>query len=182
MSFIPGLVLGGLMTCGIAATPQASGSIVINGETFALSHGRAWQTGHVMGMPTLDIMLAEKPLANVAWWTGSENFAGGRHGVVLRFKPAFGPDEKPEQTVYRYVIAEDYEVNVFAGGFGNWSERALTKDRIAISEFSVSEGVVSGKLKWNGTLEDMFNPENNITSWSATFALPLEEVGTMPGK
>ncbi|MEO8671702.1 MAG: hypothetical protein ABI411_10345 [Tahibacter sp.] len=177
------LVLGGLLAqAGVvtAAAPSASGSIVINGKTVMLTQGRAWKSGESMGVPMLDIMLAEKSLAGLNWWKGTDNFAEGQRGVVLRLKPNNSPTDKRDQATFHYLFDEDYQVSLYAGDFRQWNEAALTKDDVAISDLSVTKGVVSGKLAWKGKLDNPYEETQNITAWTATFSLPLEEVGPMP--
>lgn len=168
-------------TAARAATPEASGTVVINGKSAKLSHGRAWQNGIAMGIPLVSVILAEKPLADLDWWKGDSNFAEGQRGTALRIDPSPDPSHERDQQPYRYRVAEDYEIQLHAADYRGWNAAPLSAE-IQVQEITVNDGWVRGKLEWKGTLVNPFDAEQTITAFSATFHLPMEAMGPLPAE
>ena len=166
-------------TAAVAATPEAAGTLTINGNTIKLPHGRAWQSGVAMGIPLVSVILAEKPLAGLDWWKGDSNFAEGQRGAALRIDPSPDPANDRDKPPFRYRVSEDYEIQLHAADFRGWNAATLTKD-IQVQEITVKDGWVRRKLEWKGTLANPFDEAQTITAFSASFHLPMEEVGPMP--
>ena len=166
-------------TAAGAATPEASGSVTINGQAVTLSHGRAWQNGIAMGIPLVSVILAEKPLADLDWWKGDSNFSEGQRGAALRIDPSPVPENVRDQEPYRYRVQEDYEIKLHAADFRGWNAAPLTA-QMQLHEITVKDGWVRGKLEWKGTLANPFDEGQTITAFSATFHLPMETMGPMP--
>lgn len=162
-----------------AASPNASGSVVINGKTITLAHGRAWQNGAIMGVPLVSIILAEKPLDDLDWSNGDSNFSEGQRGVALRIDPT--PDVKNErgQEPYRYAIDADYEIQIHAADYRSWYAAALTA-ALELEDITVTDGWVRGKIEWQGSLPNPLDSEQIITAISATFLLPMGEIRPLP--
>lgn len=178
---ILGLAMGCLIAgTSVAAAPQGSGSVTVNGKKFELTHGIAWKAGHMMGIPTIQIMLAEKSLDDLNWWASDESFRQGTFGVALILKPVVVPEDKPGQATYHYIFDADYNINLRAPDYGDWQEQALSKEAVRIKNLSVTNGVVNGSLEWSGSVSNPYVPEQTVTAWSATFNLPLKDVGPMP--
>jgi hypothetical protein len=165
-----------LSTAGDAATPQASGSVTINGKTVTLSHGRAWRNGEAMGVPIVSVILAEKPLAGLDWSNGDGNFNAGQRGVALRIDPSPDPKAQRGQEPYRYFVQEDYEIQLHAGDYRGWNAATLSA-MMQVENITVAGGWVSGTLEWKGSLPNPFSEDQVLTAYSATFRLPLEEIG-----
>ncbi len=165
-----------LSAAGDAAAPQASGSVTINGKTTTLSHGRAWRNGEAMGVPIVSVILAEKPLADLDWSQGDGNFGAGRRGVALRIDPSSDPKAERGHEPYRYFVQEDYEIKLHAGDYRGWNAATLSAT-MQVEEMTVSGGWVSGQLEWKGSLPNPFSEDEVLTAYSATFHLPLEELG-----
>ncbi|MEO8671703.1 MAG: hypothetical protein ABI411_10350 [Tahibacter sp.] len=181
-----GLVLSAFLgqagTAG-AAGASASGSVVINGKTIALTQARAWTDGSIGGRPSsIDVVLAEKPLTGLNWWSSADHYSKGEFGVVLRFKAPLAPGVMPNTPALRFAIAESYNIMVYASDFGGWSETGLDKESINGNDISLTNGVVQGKLDWKGTVANPYDDKQTVTAWSATFSLPLEAVGPIPKK
>jgi len=158
-----------------AASPQAAGSVTINGKTIALTHGRAWKTGEAMGVPTISVILAEKPLDGLDWSKGDGNFGEGQRGVALRIDPSADPKAERGREPYRYAVQEDYEIQLHAGSYRGWNAATLAAS-MQVEELAVAGGWVTGKLEWTGTLPNPFEESERVTAYSATFKLPLEEL------
>lgn len=162
-----------------AANPEAAGTVVINGKTTNLAHGRAWQNGVAMGIPLVSVILSEKPLTDLDWWKGDSNFGEGQRGAALRIDPSPDPSSERDKPPYRYRVSEDYEIKLHAADFRGWNAATLTKE-IQVQEITVKDGWVRGKVEWKGTLANPFDETQTITAFSATFHLPMEEMGPMP--
>lgn len=159
-----------------AASPEAAGSVTINGNTIALTHGRAWKTGEAMGVPTISVVLAEKPLDGLDWSKGDGNFGEGLRGVALRIDPSADPKAERGHEPYRYAVQEDYELQLHAGGYRGWNAATLTATN-QVEEIAVAGGWVTGKIEWKGSLPNPFEESEVLTAYSATFKLPLEALG-----
>ena len=164
---------GGLLFAGAAladapkATAQAS--VTINGKTIVLPHARAFSTG----MPYVLIYFAEKPLDGFKYGTGGNDstWSDGKYGTVLRFAPALNREDEGKP-VLRYAIPEakaneDDRVTVRSATVDNWQEQLLSQIGIEIGQLESSDGVVRGKLSWQG--------KPPISAWSVEFSIPLEE-------
>src|SRR5262245_12092572 len=158
-----------------AASPQASGSVTVNGKTLKLTHGRAWRNGAVMGVPLVSIILGEQALADLDWMKGDSNFSEGQRGVALRIDPSPDPANTSGKEPYRYAIDEDYEVQLHSGDYRGWNAASLTAD-LQMEEITVGKGWVHGKLEWKGKLPNPFEDTQVLEAFSATFDLPLEEL------
>jgi hypothetical protein len=158
-----------------AASPEASGSVTIGDKTITLAHGRAWRNGAVMGVPNISIILGEKPLAGLDWMKGDSNFNEGQRGAALRIDPSAAPDATSGKEPYRYVIDDDYELQLHAGEYRGWNAATLTA-AAQVEEIMVSKGWVHGKIEWKGSLPNPFAEEEVLTAFSATFHLPLEDL------
>lgn len=168
------LVGGSLLA--IAALADASevavqASVTIAGESVVLPYARAFSTG----MPYVLIYFAEKPLDGFEYGTGGNDstWSDGRYGTVLRFAPAFNPEDEGKP-VLRYVIPvaaanEDDRVTLRSASVGNWQEQLLSQIGIETLQLESNDGVVRGKLSWQG--------ESPISAWSVEFSVPLEEGG-----
>jgi hypothetical protein len=176
---VPFVLLLLLGSASKAASPEASGAVVINGKTFSLQHGRAWRNGESMGVPGLSVILAEKPLAGLDWWKGDGNFGEGQRGVALRIDPSADPKNERGKEPYRYAVAEDYEIQLHAGDYRGWNAATLTA-AMPVEEITIAGGWVRGRIEWKGELPNPFDSEQILTAYSATFHLPLEEIGPQP--
>ena len=156
-----------------AAGPEATGSVTVNGKTVTLSHGRAWRTGVASGVPTVSIVLAEKPLDGLDWAKGDSSFSEGQRGVALRIDPSADPSNTRDKEPYRYAIAEDYEIQLHSGAYRGWHAASLTAAN-SVEEITVSNGWAQGKVEWKGSLPNPFAEEEVLTAYSASFKLPLE--------
>ena len=158
-----------------AASPEASGTVTIGGKTIKLAHGRAWRNGVFMGVPMVSIILGEKPLADLDWRKGDSNFNEGQRGVALRIDPSPVPEAVAGKEPYRYVIDDDYEIQLHAGEYRGWNAASLTA-AAQVEEITVSKGWVHGKIEWKGSRPNPFAEEEILKEFSATFHLPLEEL------
>lgn len=169
-------LIGGLLFAGttFAEAPKVTvqASVTIDGKTIALPHARAFSTA----MPYALIYFAEKPLDDYIYGTGgnSATWADGKYGTVLRLAPAVN-HESTGQAITHYAIPEakqneDDRVEVRSPSIGNWQEHWLSQIGIQIDHLESSDGVMRGKLSWQG--------EGPVSAWSVTFSVPLEE-GTL---
>ena len=184
MTFRSAAILGFTLLLAVAsqaAPPSAAGSVTINGRSTALAHGRAWRNGAMLGVPGVSIILAEKSLAGLDWWQGDSNFSEGQHGVALRIDPTADPDNQKGKEPYRYNLDEDYQIQLHAADYRAWNAASLTKE-LQVSEITIKGDWVHGKLEWKGTLPNAFDEAEVLNAFSATFSLPLEEIGPMPGE
>ena len=170
------LLLG---TVSRAASPEASGTVVVNGKTHSLKHGRAFRNGESMGVPGVSVILAEKPLDGLNWWKGDSNFNEGQRGVALRIDPSADPKNERGKEPFRFQVSEDYEIQLHAGEYRGWNAASL-QAAMQVEEITVAGGWVKGKIEWKGTLPNPFDDQQVLTAYSATFSLPLEEIGPMP--
>jgi hypothetical protein len=159
-----------------AASPEASGTVVINGKSTTLAHGRAWKNGAIMGVPVVSIILAKKALADLDWSNGDSNFSEGQRGIALRIDPSLDPKAVAGKPPYHYKIEDDYEIQLHAREYRGWNAASLTAD-LQVEEITVADGWVRGKLVWKGSLPNLFDDTQILTEFSATFHLPLGEIG-----
>ena len=170
-----------LASCAQAAPqPQASGTLVIDGKSHALAHGRAWKNGSVMGVPGVQVMIAESSLADLDWWQQDEQLRAGKGGRVLDLKPGQVPENNAATPPYKYVL-EDYQASVRAADFGG-GDAQTAEPAPQVVDITVTDGWVTGRVEWKGEDTAGWDPEHKLTAYSATFKLPLEEVGEMPKK
>lgn len=167
------VLASGLLLTGatLADASEATGhaSVTIGGKTIALPHMRAFSTG----MPYVLIYFAEKPLDGFKYGTGGTDstWSGGQYGTVLRLAPALNREDEGKPVV-RYTIPEakaneDDRVAVRSAGLDNWQERWLSQMDIEIGQLESRDGVLRGKLSWQG--------EPPVSAWSVEFRVPLEE-------
>lgn len=174
----------------LLASAEQGGSITIDGKTIVLPYVQAFAAGHNGGRPTIDVMLAEKPLDGLQWWGSEAAFAAGKHGVVLRLQPTLVRQTTPDAARLDYEFNEDYATSVHAPSIQDWAAWSLSRDGITLNELSVTEytaesGTLRGNLAWTGKVESVsYSAEGAttsvVTAWTAKFELPLKNTGSPP--
>lgn len=86
-----------------AAADPASvvGSVVIDGTTATFGHGRAWKNGAVLGIPKVQIVLAERALTDLDWWSMASELEAGKRGRALVIEPDLAAGNDPARPPYR---------------------------------------------------------------------------------
>jgi hypothetical protein len=174
-----GAALAALLGACTAAAPTATGSLVIDGKTFNFSHGRAWRNGEMLGVPGVEVTLADAPLQGLDWWKQQEAIEGGQHGRVLIIKPSQVIAEGERKEPYRYVIEEGYRVSVSAPEFGNRRTTTMSEPP-KVTNITMKDGWVEGEVTWAGEQTTGYDPVQKLSAYTARFRLPLDEIGDMP--
>jgi hypothetical protein len=163
-----------------AQSASVSGTAVINGKTVTFTQGRAWKTGGLspFGSPEIQLLIAEKSLDGVDALRVQADFTTGKRGRVFEIHP----DAMPSSPPYKYNIAENYHMQLWANDFGlgpdqDWQGIPLSKTLVT-DDIKVIDNSVQGTLEWKGeqTQNHMSDAnEDKLTAYKLTFKLPLED-------
>ena len=131
-----------------------------------------------MGVPIVQVFVAESSLAGLQWSKQDEQLRAGISGRTLRFDPSPLPRDNAAAQRFHYDMLHDHQATVRAPDFGNGDARSASPAPQVV-EISVEDGWVSGRVEWSGT-NAAGHPQHVLTAYSATFRLPLEAVDTSP--